>query len=136
MTKISLGFRAISNRIRKLDIPDVDVVVGIATGGIIPASIIAFHIQKELEIIQFNFRDENNVPRYESPRLINEFNRDYSNKKILLVDDVSVSGKTMEAAKKLFSSGFVITCVMKGSADLSAFPEISECIEWPWKAKC
>ena len=132
MAKVDLDFTTISTWVRQLDFPKVDMVVGIATGGIIPASLIAYHLQKELEIVQFNYRDENNAPRYETPQLLNELKRDLSGKRILLVDDVSVSGKTLEAARKLFSESMVTTCVMKGKADISAFPAIKTCVNWPW----
>ena len=134
MAKVDLDFTTISTRVQQLDFPMVDMVVGIATGGIIPASLIAFNLQKELEIVQFNYRDENNTPRYENPQLLKELKRDLSGKRILLVDDVSVSGKTLEAARKLLSESIVTTCVIKGKADISAFPAIKTCVNWPWKA--
>ena len=133
MTKINLDFTAISERIREMSFPEVDLVVGIATGGIVPASLIAFHLQKELEIVQFNYRDEDNTPRYDAPQLLKALKSNLSGKRILLVDDVSVSGKTLEAARELLSESVVTTCVMKGKADISAFPAIETCVNWPWK---
>jgi xanthine phosphoribosyltransferase len=132
MAKVFLDFSTISARIHEMDFPAADVVIGIATGGIVPASLIAFHLRKDLEIIQFNYRDEKNAPRYATPLLLSELSTDYSGKRILLVDDVSVSGKTLEAARKLFSESMVTTCVMKGKADISAFPAIETCVNWPW----
>jgi hypoxanthine phosphoribosyltransferase len=133
MAKVKLDFSTLSARIHDMDFPEVDVVIGIGTGGIVPASLIAFHLRKDLEIIQFNYRDENNSPRYSTPRLLSDLHRDYSGKRILLVDDVSVSGKTLEEAQGLFSESVVTTCVMKGKADFNAFPEIESCVIWPWK---
>ena len=133
MPKVALDFLAISNRIREMAFPEVDVVVGIGTGGIVPASLIAFHLHKEIEIVQFNFRDEHNKQRYDTPQLLKEITNDLSGKRILLVDDVAVSGKTMEAAKELFAQNTVLTCVMKGKADVCIFPDISDCVRWPWK---
>lgn len=133
MVKVDLDFETITTRIREIEFPEVDVVVGIATGGIVPASLIAFYLQKELEIVQFNYRDEDNSPRYDTPQLLAELKMDLSGKRILLVDDVSVSGKTLEAARKMFSESTVTTCVMKGKANISAFPEIESCVNWPWK---
>jgi hypoxanthine phosphoribosyltransferase len=49
------------------------------------------------------------------------------------VDDVSVSGKTLEKAREVFDQSTVITMVMKGKADICAFPNISQCVYWPWK---
>lgn len=134
MAKIDLDFATISARIRELDFPKVDMVVGIANGGIVPASLIAFHLQKELEIVRFNYRDASNTPRYDTPQLLKDWKKNPSGKRILLVDDVSVSGKTLEAARKLFSESMVTTCVMKGKADICAFPAIETCVNWPWIA--
>ncbi len=54
-------------------------------------------------------------------------------KRILLVDDVSVSGQTLQAARELLMDYEVTTFVLKSKADLVAFPEIGECVVWPWK---
>ena len=53
--------------------------------------------------------------------------------RILLVDDVSVSGQTLQAARELLMDYEVTTFVLKSKADLVAFPEIGECVVWPWK---
>lgn len=54
--------------------------------------------------------------------------------KILLVDDVSVTGKTLEKVKKELYGYEVTTLVFKGKADHVLFPEIRTCVEWPWNA--
>ena len=133
MPKVDLSLTAISARIQEIVFPEVDIVVGIATGGVVPASLIAFHLVKELKIVQFNYRDENNTPQYETPQMLADLDKNYVGMQILLVDDVSVSGKTLEAARELLSESVVTTCVMKGKADISAFPEIETCVNWPWK---
>ena len=52
---------------------------------------------------------------------------------ILLVDDVSVSGVTLSLALSLLKDFEVFTFVLKGQADYVLFPEIKECVNWPWK---
>lgn len=131
--KAELSFLAISNRIREIEYPEIDIVVGIATGGVVPASLLAFHLQVPLEIIHLNYRDETNKPRFASPKFLKKMDLPVSGKRILLVDDVSVSGKTLEKAKEFFDQCTVITMVMKGKADICAFPNISQCVYWPWK---
>ena len=57
-----------------------------------------------------------------------------ADKRILLVDDVSVSGKTMNAALEQLEGLNVRTLAMKGKADFVLFPEIKDCVKWPWKS--
>ena len=133
MTKIKLHFPEITERIQKTQFPEVDLIVGIASGGVVPASLVAFHLGKPLDIIAINYRDEDNNPRYDVPRLLAKIDEPLAGKHILLVDDVSVSGKTLEAAKKLLDGCEVTTFVLKGQADISAFPEVATCVAWPWK---
>jgi hypoxanthine phosphoribosyltransferase len=132
-TKTNLTFQEISRRIRKIPFPTIDLVIGIATGGTVPASLVAFHLNVPLQLITINYRDEDNTPRFDTPHLINQRNVDLVGKEVLLVDDVSVSGKTLAFAKSFLQDCEVITFVMKGNADISVFPEITNCVQWPWK---
>lgn len=119
---------------RKFEFPPFDVVVGIARGGVAPAMLIAHQFDCELVLLTFNYRDDNNQPRYDEPALISGSIQDIpKHKKILLVDDVSVSGKTLNAAKALLHDYSVITFALKGKADLALFTDIKECVNWPWK---
>jgi hypoxanthine phosphoribosyltransferase len=130
---IDISFTAIKEAIDKFTFPNVDLVVGIAEGGLVPSSLAAYKLGCELKMIKINHRDENNNPRYENPKVLQNLNEDIINKKILLVDDVSVSGKTLDAAKELFSGNEIKTFVLKGKADLVLFPDIKDCVNWPWK---
>ena len=130
---VPLSFREISNRLKNAALPEIDLVIGIGTGGIVPASIVAFHLGAELRVMVLNYRDEKNNPRYEEPKIIEKPSGNLENKNILLVDDVSVSGKTMNAAKAELKGLNVKTLAMKGKADYVLFPEIKECVKWPWK---
>lgn len=129
-----LAFSEISARLRSMILPETDLVIGIGTGGIVPASIVAFHLGCELHIITLNYRDETNTPRYENPVLINMPELpSLDGKRILLVDDVSVSGKTLNEALIHFKGLNIKTLTMKGKADYVLFPEIKDCVKWPWK---
>ncbi len=130
---VDLSFIEIGDRINKLNIPNFDFVIGIATGGIVPASLIAYKLGVELKTIKINYRDEENHPRYENPKLLDDKSIKISGKKILIVDDVSVSGKTLESAKNIFHGNDITTLVLKGKADIVLFPEIASCVNWPWK---
>jgi len=133
MAEVKLLFPEIAERIRKAEFPDVDLIVGIASGGVVPASLVAFHLNKPLEVVVINYRDEENQPRYDAPQLLAKNSEPITGKHILLVDDVSVSGKTMETARALFDDCEVTTFVLKGQADISVFPEVASCVDWPWK---
>ena len=130
---VPLSFKQISARLKELDLPKFDVVIGIGSGGIPPATFVAFYLNADLEVMVMNYRDENNNPRYESPHLLQKPQWNLENKSILIVDDVSVSGKTMDAAKQQLKDYNVKTLAMKGKADFVLFPEIKDCVKWPWK---
>ncbi len=131
--KVKLDFTDISQRLKQIDLPEVDMVVGIATGGTVPASLAAYQLDRPLVMLHINYRAEDNTPQHEAPVLI--FSQDIPQEKcrILLVDDVSVTGKTLDLAKKLLNGHDVLTFVLKGQGDFVAFPEIESCVHWPWK---
>jgi uncharacterized protein len=140
-----------AQKLKRLTLPDVDAVVGIATGGVAFASIVAFWLEKPLHIIHLNYRDENNKPRHQQPELLKPFDvdsttfnkgvyplasgetTDDSSKHILLVDDVSVTGATLETAKKLLADYMTTTLVIKGKADFVLYPDVRACILLPWR---
>ena len=130
---VPLSFREISERLKKTELPEIDLVIGIGSGGIVPAGFVAFHLNAELLVMSINYRDEQNNPRHEDPVLLHKPEMDLAGKRILLVDDVSVSGKTMNAALQQLAGYNVKTLAMKGKADYVLFPEIKDCVKWPWK---
>jgi uncharacterized protein len=131
---IPISFTKISERLKEMQLPRFDLVIGIGTGGIVPASLVAFHLNTELQVMVLNYRDEHNNPLYEDPKVITlPDDLKLPDKKILLVDDVSVSGKTLLKAKELLGDYHVTTLTMKGNADFVLFPEIKDCVKWPWK---
>ncbi len=130
---IPLSFKQISERLKQQDLPETDLVIGIGSGGIPAATMVAFHLNAELHVMQMNYRDEQNNPRYDAPKLLHKPDWQLQGKRILLVDDVSVSGKTMNAALEHLEGFDVKTLAMKGKADYVLFPEIKDCVKWPWK---
>ncbi|MBE0689607.1 MAG: phosphoribosyltransferase [Anaerolineae bacterium] len=131
--KVSLDFTIISRRLKSLSLPAVDYVVGIATGGIVPACLIAHQLDKPLALMHIQHRAKDNTPIYEPPLLVTSPNLPVEARRILLVDDVCVSGKTMQIAKQVLGDRNITTLVMKGAADHVLFPEIAACVNWPWK---
>jgi hypoxanthine phosphoribosyltransferase len=130
---VPLSFKEISLRLKQMELPEIDVVIGIGSGGIPPATFVAFHLNAELLVMTLNYRDEKNNPRFDEPKVLFQPEWNLQGKKILLVDDVSVSGKTMETARNQLKEYDVKTLAMKGKADFVLFPEIKDCVKWPWK---
>ncbi|WP_347839698.1 phosphoribosyltransferase [uncultured Draconibacterium sp.] len=128
-----LSFKQITARLHTIEFPEIDVVIGIGSGGVPAATMLAYHLKSELLVMTLNYRDEQNNPRYEEPKVLEKANWNLAGQRILLVDDVSVSGKTMNAALKQLKGLNVQTCAMKGKADFVLFPEIKDCVKWPWK---
>lgn len=130
-----LSFKQITQRLKNANLPETDLVIGIGNGGVVPAALAAFVLHAELKIILINYRDEQNIPCHDDPAVIclpDDFRPE--GKRILLVDDVSVSGKTLAAARKLLGEVPVTTMVIKGKADYVLFPDLKECVIWPWKS--
>ena len=131
---VPLSFKEISQRLNTVKLPETDLVIGIGTGGIVPAALAAYRLNAELRVMTLNYRDEKNNPRHEHPVVLQlPVDIDLSGKRILLVDDVSVSGKTLNAALEQLKGFDVKTLTMKGKADFVLFPEVKDCVRWPWK---
>lgn len=130
--KVALDFLEIRTRLAGLELPLVEAVVGIATGGTVPASLVAYKLGVPLTLMQLNLRAEDNTPQRSKPELLAPFQPPEVGH-VLLVDDVSVSGRTLDVAKTLLPNHYVTTLVMKGRADHVLFPEVTSCVVWPWK---
>jgi uncharacterized protein len=123
----------IIDKVKTIDIPEeFDTIVAVARGGIIPAGLIQQRLLSDVEIIWINFRNENQQPQHDEPVLLKPINFEYLNKRILIVDDRSRTGKTFEKVKALLKGAHIIkTLVVNGKADYSLFDE--ECFTFPWK---
>jgi hypoxanthine phosphoribosyltransferase len=69
---ISLSFSEISDRLHNTLFPDVDLIVGIGTGGVVDSSLIAHQLSRPLHILKVNFRDDDNKTKYDSPVLLSD----------------------------------------------------------------
>ena len=97
MIKKELTFKSIIQRIGNLSVPVFDLVIGIAEGGIVPASLIAAKLNTELKTVRINYRNEENLPVYDEPQILSRLSIAENIRNILLIDDVSVTGKTIIA---------------------------------------
>jgi len=131
----ALDFRDIANRIWTWRFPEgIDGVVGIANGGVVPSVLVAHHLNLGLKIIALNYRDERNDPRYAAPRLLSAVPDLGTWKRVLLVDDVYVTGQSWNAARALLPAEVeVLPFVMKGNVDFALIRDVDGCVHWPWK---
>ena len=78
---------------------DPQVVVGIAKGGVLPATVIASILRREFYPIRLSRRHDGEVVR-ETPELLLGPPPAIADQRVLLVDDVVATGRTMELARK------------------------------------
>jgi len=132
----SLSFSDITRRLAAWKFPEgIDAVVGIASGGVVPASLVAERLGVELKVIALNYRDEANEPRYAAPKLLSRIPELGTAKRVLLVDDVYVSGKSWNAARDMLPARVeVLPFVLKGRVDFALIRDVDGCVQWPWKA--
>ena len=130
-----LSFREISRRLDDWPFPGgIDGVVGIATGGVVPAALAAQRLGLELKVIALNYRDDANEPRFPEPKLLSAVPNLGDWRRVLLVDDVYVSGKSWHAARALLPAAVeVLPFVLKGKADFALIREVDGCVQWPWR---
>lgn len=131
-------FHSIFYSLKEIKIPfNFDIIVGIARGGIIPSSLLSFIYEKELFLLWLNLYGEGMPPErvHEKPMLMRPFDHDLSGKRILLVDDLSRSGETIEFAKNILKNkgaSEIKSLVLVGKGDYF-LEEFKGCVKFPWK---
>lgn len=126
------SWEEIADKIRTVDFAETfDLVVAIANGGIIPAALINQRLQLRIELLKLSFRNEQQKPIYDAPKLMEEIHLDVTGKTILLVEDRVKTGATLQYAKALLSGAALVkTFAVNGKADYSLFDE--NCFSFPW----
>lgn len=110
---------------------EFDLIVAIANGGVVPAAIINQRLQKELQLLRINWRDEEQQPKYDQPHLLSPIDFEFKGRRILLVDDRIKSGTTIRMACELLKEAALIkTFAANGKADYALFDEA--CFRFPW----
>lgn len=129
-----LTLSQIIRKLKTIKFQKFDLIVAIGKDGIMPASLLHHFLKIPVKVIWLNYRDKNNNPIRKEPILTEPLNKELKslkNKKILLVDTMSKTGKTLNKAKQLLKGNKIKTFVINGKADYSLF-NYKECIEWPW----
>jgi uncharacterized protein len=136
--RVPITFERVAERLRSRVDPDlfrdVEVVVAIARGGIVPGALVAFHLGVPLRILRLRFRDDTNAPLGGRPEVVGPV-PDVARKRVLIVDDVGVSGATLRAARDALRAADARTLVVKGkagAADVVLFDDVPSCVVWPW----
>ena len=130
-----LAFTDLTRRLAAWTFPaGLDGIVGIASGGVVPAALVAQRLGLELKTIALNYRDEANEPRFAEPQLLSSVPDLGAWRRVLLVDDVYVSGKSWHAARALLPREIeVLPFVLKGKTDFALIRDLDGCVQWPWK---
>ncbi|MGA2641057.1 MAG: phosphoribosyltransferase [Spirochaetia bacterium] len=109
-----------------------EAIVAIAQGGIIPAALIQQEWGIPMGVVHINYRDHENKPRFADARLLDEGPPPFVRKKVLLVDDVSRTGRTLARARAYLAESTVKTFLVNGEADFRLY-RTEECLRMPWK---
>ncbi len=133
--KTPLSLQDIVARLQRWKFPEsLDGVVGIASGGVVPAALVAQHLGLGLKIVAVNYRDESNAPRFDEPRPLAPAPDLGAWQRVLLVDDVWVSGKSWNKTRSLLPPDIkVLPFVLKGSTEFALIRDIEGCVHWPWQ---
>ena len=134
MTPVS--FSDITRRLAAWPFPKgIDGVLGIANGGVVPAALAAMRLGVELKVVALNYRDEANEPRFAAPKLLSAMPSLGAWKRVLLVDDVYVSGRSWHTVRQMIPAGIeVLPFVLKGKVDFALIRDVEGCVQWPWNA--
>jgi uncharacterized protein len=109
-----------------------DAIVAIAQGGVIPGALLQQEWGIPLSIVRINYRDDDNKPLFDDARLLEEGPLPYTGKRLLLVDDVSRTGRTMARAREYLNGNTIKTFLVNGKAHYRLF-DTEECLRMPWK---
>jgi xanthine phosphoribosyltransferase len=131
----ALSFKDIVDRLVRWEFPrDIDGVVGIAQGGVVPAALVAQRLGLGLKLIALNYRDDAHQPRFAAPKLVSAVPDIGEWKRVLLVDDVYVSGQSWNAARALLPPEVeVLPFVLKGRVEFALIRDLDGCVQWPWR---
>ena len=81
------------------------------------------------------YRNAHNDPEFPEPRLLSVVPSLGAWKRVLLVDDVYISGKSWNAARAVLPKSVeVLPFVLCGNVDFALIRDRDCTIDWPWQA--
>ena len=100
-----LEYDDIKEKIERLDIKDVDVILCITRGGLVPAGLLSYHlhVKKIINIKVESYDDQSQGELIIDKLFIDEIDVLQNANHILIVDDIYDTGATMKAVKKLLT---------------------------------
>lgn len=113
--------------------PDLDGVVAIASGGVVPGALVAQFLGLELKTIAVSYRNAINEPQFPQPRLISSVPGLAGWRRALLVDDFHLSGLSLDTARKHLPTNVDFQpFVLIGDVDFALFRRPPGALWWPW----
>ena len=76
---------------------DPEVIVGVATAGVLPAAVIASLLRVDFFSMKISRREQGEVV-YDYPRVLSEAPRQARGRRVLIVDEITTSGDTLRLA--------------------------------------
>jgi adenine/guanine phosphoribosyltransferase-like PRPP-binding protein len=111
----------------------IDGVVAIASEGIVPGVLVAQRLGVGLKTITVSYRDEINEPQFAHPKVLSSVPGLGDWRRVLLVDDVWVTGKSWKAAREhLPAAADVLPFVLSGDVDFALIRGSEGFVRWPW----
>jgi hypoxanthine phosphoribosyltransferase len=139
MKSIALTFKDVMGAIPwpSLQSYSPDLIIAIERGGLILGALIAVRLNLDFVTIKATFYNDSKPAKqiHDQPKISGNIFPSLNGKKVLIVDDVSNTGKTMETIKQhVISLGAneVKTFVYAGNADFSC-REFEQCLIFPWQ---
>jgi hypothetical protein len=118
-----------------------DLIIGLMRGGIIPARILADYFKVDLDFYTINVKFYTDINQTLKKPIIKDFQHiDHKSKKVLVVDDIYDSGKTMKAIRNCFNNNQLFTatlhCRENNTHTPDYFADIAYSNNWiiyPWE---
>ncbi len=127
---------------QRLPTKDIDIILGVARGGLYPATLISGMLRKEFYPLRISRRINDKV-EYKNPKWKVDVTDDIKDKKVLIIDDIADNGQTLQivaqrASEKGAKSIKTLTLVTHSWANPKPDYygiESDELIIFPWDTK-
>lgn len=130
---LDISFAAISEALHGFDFPEIDLVLGISQGAKSPAAMIAHQLGVELKLIIVGKKNKRGKFSVSTAEIENSAAWDFfGHHRILIVDDISITGKTIQFIRDNVKADKVYSMVLFGEADYVLFPKVKSEVKLPW----